>query len=628
MIEPYLGIDIDLDRDALLPEQGKVLLTKKGFYKMDHETSPQHGFARAATCFCFGDYEFAQRIYDAASLGMFTFASPVLSNAQEVVWPYMGEVYDWKNMATWLHAQVKPRGMPISCFLSYIDDSKEGLVEANTETRWLSMLGGGIGIFPANRSPDSKSTGVMSHLRGYDADALSYKQTESRRGSIAAYMNIDHPEILSFIDMRNPIGGEPNLKCFNINNAVNITDDFMYKVIDDAEYELIDPKHGPTGRMLRAREVWEKLLEVRFETGEPYVQFIDTVNRNIPKQIRNPMYNVTQSNLCSEITLMTSAKRTAVCCLSSLNLEKYDEWKNTGLVADLVRLLDNVLEYFIRLAPPELSRAVYSAKKERAIGLGTLGWHSYLQSKMIAFESGGFNSAIQHTNLIYSDIKNQAEMASIELGTERGEAPDCRGSGYRNSHVMAIAPNASSSQMINVSPSIEPWSANAFVSKGRAGLFLIKNKHLDVVLDKYFNPDKTATEWNNKEEWLDYIWKDIIDKDGSVQHLDFLTDHERKVFKTSSEINQIWVIEQAEHRSSKICQSTSLNLFVNKTISAQEMSDLHFSAWVKGIKTLYYCRAEAAVKARVQDNGGVKSPLNAVAVETVNKYEECVACSG
>jgi ribonucleoside-diphosphate reductase alpha chain len=614
-IVDHLGINIDLDRDALLPEQGKVLLTKKGFYKMNHETSPQQGFARAATSYCFGDYDFAQRIYDAASKGLFTFASPVLSNAAEITWPYN---IDFVAGGDWLARSVVPRGMPISCFLSYIDDNKEGLVEANVETRWLSMLGGGIGIFPANRSPDSKSTGVMAHLRGYDADALAYKQTESRRGSIAAYMNIDHPEILSFIDMRNPIGGEPNLKCFNINNAVNITDDFMYAVIDDAEYELIDPKHGGTGRMLRAREVWEKILETRFETGEPYIQFIDTVNRNIPKQILNPMYNVTQSNLCSEITLMTSAKRTAVCCLSSLNMEKYDEWKDIGLVADLVRLLDNVLEYFIRLAPDTLKRAIYSAKKERAIGLGTLGWHSYLQSKSIAYESGGFGSAIQKTHMLYSDIKCQAEAASILLGTERGEAPDCRGSGYRNSHIMAIAPNASSSQMINVSPSIEPWSANAFVSKGRAGLFLIKNKHLEVIIESYF-PDHPETQTE--------IWKDIIDHDGSVQHLDFLSDHEREVFKTFGEINQVWVIEQAAARTPYICQSTSLNIEVKKTITMQEMSNIHFKAWEDEIKSMYYCRAEAAVKAKVKE-GNDKAPLNAVPVSTESKYEVCLACEG
>jgi ribonucleoside-diphosphate reductase alpha chain len=624
MIESYLGIDIDLARDALLPEQGKVLLTKKGFYKMNHETSPQHGFARAATSYCFGDYELAQRIYDAASLGYFTFASPVLSNAQEVNWPYMNEENDFEKLGLWLEQKVKPRGMPISCFLSYIPDTKEGLVNANTETRWLSMLGGGIGIYPSNRSPDAKSTGVMSHLRGYDADALSYKQTEARRGSIAAYMNIDHPEILTFIDMRNPVGGDSNTKCFNINNGVNITDDFMYKVIGGEKYELVDPKHGGTGRMLDAREVWEKLMEVRFETGEPYLLYIDTVNRNIPKQVRNPMYNIVQSNLCSEITLMTSEKRTAVCCLSSLNLEKYDEWKDIGLVGDLIRMLDNVLEYFIRLAPPELSRAVYSAKKERALGLGTLGWHSYLQSKSIPFESGGFNSAIQHTNLIYNNIKNQAETTSKCLGIERGESPDCRGSGFRNSHLMALAPNASSSQMINVSPSVEPWSANAFVSKGRAGLFLIKNKHLDKILTQYA-ADMNSNDYD--EQWLADIWKDIIDKNGSVQHLNFLSEHDKKVFKTFTEIDQMWVIEQAEHRTPKICQSSSLNISVAKGVTLQEMSDIHMAAWWKGVKSLYYCRAEAAVQAKVSD-GGIKAPLNAVAVETENKYEECRSCEG
>ena len=291
----YLGIDIDYSRDTLLPEQGKVLLTKKGFYKKEHERSPQESFARAATCYSFGDNAFAQRIYDAVSNHWFTFASPVLSNAQEVDWP---NIESFDEASKWLEDNVEPDGMPISCFLSLIDDTKEGLVSANTESRWLSMLGGGIGIYPANRSPDSKSTGVMAHLRGYDADSLAYKQTASRRGSIAAYLDVTHPEIMKFLDMRNPIGGDPSSKCFNLNNAVNITDDFMSAVILGNEYELIDPKHGATGRFLPAREVWEKILDMRFETGEPYIQFIDTVNRGIPSWITHPLYHVKQSNLC------------------------------------------------------------------------------------------------------------------------------------------------------------------------------------------------------------------------------------------------------------------------------------------------------------------------------------------
>ena len=296
-IQEYLGILVDYSRDKIIPEQGLALLTGKGFYKKDHEVSPQQGFARAATSYCFGDYDFAQRIYDYASKGWFTFASPVLSNAEEVEWPTFTKE-QFEEAGDWLEDNVTPDGLPISCYLSMIPDTKEGLVDTRKETSCLSMAGGGIGIYASMRSPDEKSTGVMAHLRGYDADTLSYKQKESRRGSMAAYLDIDHPEIMNFIQMRNPIGGDQNKKCFNLNNAVNITDSFMEAVIQGNEYELIDPKHGNTGKFLKAREVWELILETRYETGEPYIMFKDTVNRNIPKWITHPMYQVSQSNLC------------------------------------------------------------------------------------------------------------------------------------------------------------------------------------------------------------------------------------------------------------------------------------------------------------------------------------------
>lgn len=609
-VQSYLGIIIDYDRDQDIPEQGKALLTGKGFYKKEHETSPQQSYARAATCYSFGDDEFAQRIYDYVSKGWFTFASPVLSNATEVNWPSFNEG-QFEEASEWLSENVFPSGMPISCFLSYIPDTKEGLVSSRNETAWLSMLGGGIGIYAANRSPDEKSTGVMAHMKGYDADALSYKQSEARRGSIAAYMDIDHPEIISFIEMRNPVGGDHNQKCFNINNAVNISDDFMKKVIAGEEYGLIDPKHGPTNRFLDAREVWELLLQTRFETGEPYIMFKDTVNRSIPEWITHPFYQVSQSNLCSEITLRTSAKRTAVCCLSSLNLEKFDEWKDSNIVQDLVRLLDNVLEYFIQLAPPEMSRAVYSATKERAIGLGTLGWHSYLQSKRIPFESGGFNSAAQHNHRIYKHIKAKAVEESKRLGALRGEPDDVRGSGMRNSHLLAIAPNASSSSMVGASPSIEPWDSNAFNAQGRAGSFLIKNKYLEEELEKVGmnTPD---------------VWKRIIKDSGSVASIDELSDDVKKVFKTAREINPMWVVEHAAARQPEICQSQSLNLQVTKDITLQEMSDIHMKGWFSGVKTFYYCRAEEASKADI--GNGANKPLNSVPVKV--QFEACLSCEG
>lgn len=941
-VQEYLGIVIDYSRDANIPEQGIAMLTGKGFYKKEWEESPQQTFARGSTCYSFGDYEFAQRIYDYASKGYFTFASPVLSNAVEVNWPTFSED-QFEEAGDWLEENVEPDGMPISCFLSMIADSKKGLTVASAEAKDLSMMGGGVGIYAANRSPDEKSTGVMAHARDYDSMTLAYRQTATRRGSMAMYLDIDHPEIMSFLQMRNPIGGDSNKKCFNLNHGINITDKFMIAVIKGEEYDLVDPKHGPTGRTINAREIWEEILELRKETGEPYLLYKDTVNRKIPEWIKKPTYKVSQSNLCvapetliltkngyetisdlenevvdvwngkewsetvvrktgenqklitvktnsgfeltctpyhkfyvsmrnpnsgkrwvvekrahelepgdkliksdfpliegedvfeyayangfysgdgcltkqgkriylygekrklkekfgnifkswtvqdefdreygesvylkdkffvpscgydvesrvnwfaglcdsdgtvarngktqsiqvgntnkeflletqmmlqtlgvsskvtqcaeagkrllplndgsgelgyfeckdayrlligqtginqlqalgfkterlvltdhkpnreccqfvkvtevldegryddtycftepkrhmgvfngiltgqcSEITLMTSFKRTAVCCLSSLNLEKYEEWKDTTIVADLIRLLDNVLEYFIRLAPPELNRAIYSASKERALGLGTLGWHSYLQSKMIPFESGGFNSAIQHTHKVYGDIRAKAVEESMRLGQMRGEAPDCQGSGMRNSHLFAIAPNASSSSIVGASPSIEPFAGNAFNAEGRAGSFLIKNKYLKKLL---------AEKGKDTQD----VWSSIVTNEGSVQHLDFLTEEEKAVFKTAYEINPMWVIEQAAARQDYICQSQSVNLFVPADITAQELSDIHIAAWDKGLKSLYYCRSKSAVKANV--GTGTDRPLNAVAVRAKIEYDgECLAC--
>lgn len=947
MVKNYLGIEIDYSRDSIIPEQGYAMLTKKGFYKKDNEKSPQESFARAATCFSYGDLNLAQRLYDAVSKQWFTFASPVLSNAVEHIYP---ENLEFDKVPEYLKNNVKAEGLPISCFLSYIPDTREGLVSTRAETSWLSMMGGGVGLYAGMRSVDEKSTGVMAHMRGYDSDAKAYKQGETRRGSYAAYLPIDHPEILNFIDMRNPVGGDPNLKCFNLNNGVNVTDEFMEAMVSGEDYELIDPKHGATGRFLSARDVWHKLLEVRKDTGEPYLEFIDTVNRNLPTWITNKGYHVSQSNLCvapetqvltskghipiaelenetvevwngeefsetvikktgedqkllkvitssgqslqctpyhkwyvfdgygkpyvekrtyelvegdklakfdlpvisgedtldkayqngfysadgccvngksiiylyhekrklrhlfdfethttsekenrelgrvsglkdkyfvpshgysvesrlawlagwldgdgcvyrngsnqqlvgcsvekefildiqrmlqtlgvsaklnhaadagykslpknngtgemgqywcreawrllitscdvhklmelgigeylhrldvvkhlpqrdakqfnkvvsvldegriddtycfnepkrhmgmfngiltgqcNEIQLMTDEDRTAVCCLSSLNLDKFDEWKDTTLVADLVTMLDNVLEYFIALAPDVLKRAIYSAEQERAIGLGTLGFASYLQSKGIPFESGGFNSAVQENYKIYKKIKDDAVRASLSLGSLRGEAPDCEGSGMRNSHLMAIAPNASSSSLINVSPSIEPLAGIAFTAQGRSGSFLIKNSHFDKLMSQY------ATNNGLNDVWINQQWKLIINDNGSVQSLNWLSDHDKKVYKTSPEIDQRWVIEHASIRQPLICQGQSVNLAIRPEATAQQVSDLHFTAWKKGLKGLYYYRTTSKVKATVGD--GTENPLNAVSVKPSfdnSDDNECLACEG
>lgn len=608
--EKYLGITIDYSKDKNIPEQGLAYLTGDGFYKQENEYSPQQTYARASTSYCFGDYDFAQRIYNYVSNGWFMFASPVLSNAVEIDWP---KTKDFHKAASWLKKNVKPRGLPISCFLGVISDSKEGLVETRKEASWLSMMGGGVGLYAANRSPDRLSTGVMSHLRGYDADTLSYRQTSTRRGSMAVYLDVTHPEIVQFIQMRNPVGGDQNKKCFNLNNAVNIPDSFMQSVIKGEKYELIDPKHGATGKFLDAREVWEEMLKLRYETGEPYMNFIDTVNRNIPSWITKPTYRVVQSNLCSEISLMTSPKRTAVCCLSSVNVEKYDEWKdNPQFIKDLVRLLDNVLEYFIQLAPDHLSRAVRSATKERAIGIGGFGWHSWFQKNMIPFESG-FLGANGECESITKYMKDTAVEASKELASERGEPDDLVGSGMRNSHLLAFAPNASSAAILGASPATEPWAGNAFTAQGRAGSFLIKNKYLLKLLqEKGFDTDE--------------VWNSIINNEGSVRHLACLTDEEKKVFATAYEVSPMWIIEHAAVRQKYVCQSQSINLFMPAGTTIQELSDVHMKAWKSGLKSLYYCRAKPSVKASVGTGG--ETPLNSVPVRTKIEYEECLSCQG
>lgn len=608
--EKYLGITIDYSKDKDIPEQGIAYLTGEGFYKKENEYSPQHTYARASTSYCFGDYEFAQRIYNYVSDGWFMFASPVMSNAVEINWP---KTKDFHKASKWLKANVEPNGLPISCFLGFIPDTKEGLVEARKEASWLSMMGGGVGMFAGNRSPDRLSTGVMSHLRGYDADTLSYRQTSTRRGSMAAYMDIDHPEIVKFIQMRNPVGGDQNQKCFNLNNAVNVPDEFMWAVVNGTKYELVDPKHGRTGKLLDAREVWEELIKVRYETGEPYMNFIDTVNRNIPSWITKPTYKVVQSNLCSEIALMTSPKRTAVCCLSSVNVEKYDEWcDNEQFIKDLIRLLDNVLEYFIQLAPEQLWRAVRSAKKERAVGLGAFGWASWFQKNMMPYESG-FLGANSQCDLITSFLKASAIEGSKELAAERGEPDDVLGSGMRNSHLLAFAPNASSASILGASPATEAWAGNAFTAQGRAGSFLIKNKYLEKLLEE---------KGYNTEE----VWSSIVVDEGSVRGLDFLTDEEKKIFATSFEINPMWILEHAATRQKYVCQSQSINLPIQAGTTLQELSDIHMKAWKLGLKSLYYLRAKPASKAQV--GTGSDRPLNALPVRTKIEFEECLACQG
>ena len=426
-IQTYLGVQIDTDRDKLLSEQAEKLLTE--YYCRPDETSPQMAFARAANAYSYGDKKLAQRIYDGASKGWFMFASPVLSNAPK--------------------PREKVKALPISCFLTYVPDSLEGLIDHSAELRWLSVKGGGVGgHWSSVRSVSDIAPGPIPFLHTVDADMIAYRQGKTRKGSYAAYMNISHPDIMEFLQIRIPTG-DVGRKCLNIHHAVNVTDEFMTAVEEGKDWNLLDPNDKSVRETISARKLWELVLETRFRTGEPYINFIDTANRYLPESLKKKGLKIHGSNLCNEIHLPTNEDRTAVCCLSSLNLEKYDEWKDTSLVRDLTRYLDNVLQFFIDHAGDEISRAKYSAQQERSLGLGAMGFHSYLQQHRIPFESG---LAISINKAIFKQIKDYAVEETELLAKERGEAPDMEGTGKRNSHLLAIAPNANSSMIVTCYP--------------------------------------------------------------------------------------------------------------------------------------------------------------------------------
>ena len=457
MRKQYLGIQIDLNRDKNLSDQASKLL--KDYYCTKDEPSPQYAFARAAQAYCYGDKKLAQRIYEYASKGWFMYSSPVLSNA-----PMPNK---------------KPKALPISCFLTYVPDSLEGLIDHTSELRWLSVKGGGVGGHWSDvRSVSDIAPGPIPFLHTVDADMTAYRQGKTRKGSYAVYLDISHPDIVEFLSIRIPTG-DIGRKCLNLHNAVNVTDDFMKAVRTDDLWELKDPNDGTVRSTLRARKLWEQLLETRFRTGEPYVNFLDTANRYLPKSLKEKGLKINGSNLCNEIHLPTNEDRTAVCCLSSLNLELYDDWKDTTIVRDLIRFLDNVLQFFVDHAPDHISRAKYSASQERSLGLGAMGYHSYLQKHMIPFEESG-----KINKEMFSFIRSEADKETILLGKEKGEAPDMKGTGKRNAHLLAIAPNANSSMIVSTSPSIEPHKANAYTHRTRAGSHLIKNKYLTELLEK------------------------------------------------------------------------------------------------------------------------------------------------
>ena len=623
--KPYLGIEINYDKEKKLDKFSLDTLRDRYFW--EEETHAQEAFARAAvfaaTFKGVTDYEMAQRLYNYSSDCWFMFSTPILSNGGTT------------------------RGLPISCFLNYVPDSRDGLSSHYDENIWLASSGGGIGGYwgdirsnGISTSSGSRSTGSIPFIHVVDSQMLAFNQGVTRRGSYAAYMDISHPEIEEFINMRKESGGDINRKCLNLHNGINITNDFLKAVKDDSDWRLIDPKTNEAVKTINARELWWQIIYARAETGEPYMINIDNCNDALPQGQKDLGLEIKQSNLCSEITLPTNEERTAVCCLSSVNLEHYDEWsKDDYFIKDLITMLDNVLQHFIENAidtsqlgeynanykrfkgyvkdgKEGFTKAAYSAYRERSLGLGAMGFHAYLQSNGIPFEgiqATGFNyQAFKH-------IKNKAKKASQELADIRGEAPDVSGSGMRNAHLLAVAPNASSSIICaGTSPSVEPYRANVFTHKTLSGSYQVKNKYLEKVLRSK----------GLKGEELDNVWKDIAGNNGSVQHLSMLDDTEKELFKTANEINQIWIIEHAHKRQEFLCQSQSINLFfvLPKATEEQDahdtymqyVNDVHWYG-MHNLKSLYYFRSDAA---RAAENVNIKVPR--IKLDDV----ECIACEG
>ena len=582
----HLGITIDYERDSRLSDQALTLMSE--YYMLEHEESPQQAFARASVAYCADDLDLAQRIYDYASKGWFMFASPVLSNAPE--------------------PNGKIRGLPISCFLTYVGDNLDSLIEHNGEVAWLSVKGGGVGGHWSDvRGISDKAPGPIPFMKVVDAQMTAYKQGKTRKGSYAAYLDVSHPDIEEFISFKVPTGGDINRKCFNLFNAVNITDEFMESVINGKQWNLIDPNTGIVRDTVEAQGLWERILEARFRTGSPYLNFIDTARRAMPEAQKKLGLSINGSNLCNEIHLATSEERTAVCCLSSVNLEAYDEWRTSGMVGDLIRFLDNIIQYFIDNAPEELGKAVYSAYRERSVGLGAMGWHGYLQGKGIAWESW---QATGENYKIFQDIKQQAQYATYQLAIERGECPDGRGTGVRNMHLLAVAPNANSSILCGCSASIEPRISNCYVHRTRAGSHTVRNTYLEAVLDEHGKNTKAT-------------WKSILENEGSVQHLEFLSDSERDTFKTAFELDQNWVVEHAGKRQEFICQGQSVNVFFPSGTDKAIVNQTHLKAWKEGLKGLYYLRTTSGVTA---EKVGTKVDRNAL--KDFQDDDVCVSCQG
>jgi ribonucleoside-diphosphate reductase alpha chain len=613
-----ITVKIDRDRDANLTDFGKAVLTDR--YLMPGEEY-QDLFARVS-CHFADDSAHAQRIYDYMSNLWFMPSTPILSNGGT------------------------ERGLPISCFLNEATDSLDGIVNLWNENVWLASLGGGIGSYWGNlRSigekvgANGKTSGIIPFIRVMDSLTLAISQGSLRRGSAAIYIRVDHPEIEEFIELRRPTGGDPNRKALNLHHGIIIPDEFMRAVENDEEWGLKSPKDQAVIRKISARSLWIRMLSTRIETGEPYFLYIDHVNKAIPEHHKLAGLEVKMSNLCSEITLPTGIdkdgeQRTAVCCLSSLNLETYTEWKDhPTIVEDIMRFLDNVIQDFIDRAPDAMERAKYSAMRERSVGLGVMGYHSFLQSQNIPMESV---MAKVWNKRIFKQIKEAADAASVTLAEERGPCPDAGEYGVmeRFSNKMAIAPTASISIICGgSSPGIEPNAANAYTHKTLSGSFSVRNKFLKALLaEKGMDDDDT--------------WSSITVHEGSVQHLDFMSDDEKDTFKTAFEIDQRWLVDHAGDRAEFICQSQSLNVFLPADVEKKTLHDVHWRAWQKGVKSLYYCRSRSVVRAEshaslsvtgataAPTTGGLGLPVDgaiqplplAASDENDGDYEECLSC--
>lgn len=568
------GIKVDYSRDSYFSESGLGRL--RDGYMLPHEKSPQQRFASVSKSFS-SNPEHAQRLYDYASKMWLSYATPILSYGST------------------------SKSLPISCYGSYLADNIESILATSTETRKLAIVGGGVGLHVGLRPGDKKSSGIIPHLKTYDADTLAYMQGVTRRGATAAYLDINHPEIIDFIEMRKATGGDPNRKCLNLHHGINISDDFMQRIeklslstselskkeLEDLDkFPLVNPMNGNVTEYVSAKELWERILTIRMETGEPYILFSDTANKHLPEYQKKLGLKINGSNLCIEVMLPTNEHRSFVCCLSSVNVEKYDEWKdNPEFISDIVEMLDNVLAVFIDKTEgvEELKNVRNGAIRERAIGIGMMGWHSLLQSKNIPFESA-MATGLNHK--IWKKMNNEAKGATKNLAELRGACPDAQTANVnvRNSTLFAVAPNASSSIILNTSPSIEPYRANVYLEKGVNGTKVHRNKHLEKLLESM---DKSTQE----------TWTEIISNDGSVSTLKFLSDYDKDVFKTSMEIDQTWVIQHASDRQQYICQGQSINLFFPPTVDVEYLHLMHLMAWQQGLKSLYYCRSDSMQKA-------------------------------